>query len=97
MPDKAPAALVSTKVEEAFIFRMKQEAMQKCKQQAKAYAECCKTRSISIAWACRQQFGELNTCVAQHTGVGTLNQLKSRWVAAGRPELPDWEALFDGL
>ena len=31
------------------------------------------------------------------TGVGTLNELKSRWVAAGRPELPDWEALFDGL
>ena len=49
----------------AFIFRMKQEAMQKCKQEARAYAECCKTRSISIAWACRQQFGNLNSCVAQ--------------------------------
>lgn len=31
------------------------------------------------------------------TGEKTLKELKSRWVAAGRPELPDWEALFDGL
>ncbi|DBA90368.1 TPA: hypothetical protein ACH3X1_003649 [Trebouxia sp. C0004] len=119
MTDRAPAALVSTKVEEALIFRMKQEAMQKCKQEARAYAECCKTRSISIAWACRQQFGNLNSCVAQQgcfsqsislgavyvpqvlhccsTGDRTLKELKSRWIAAGRPELPDWEALFDGL
>lgn len=97
MPRDGSEILVSTKVEEAFIFRMKQAAMQKCKQQAKAYAECCKSRSISIAWACRQQFGELNSCVALHTGEPTLNELKARWIHAGRPELPDWDALFEGL
>ena len=31
------------------------------------------------------------------TGEGTLNEVKQRWVSAGRPELPDWETLLEGL
>ena len=31
------------------------------------------------------------------TGERTLNELKRRWVSAGRPELPDWETLLEGL
>lgn len=31
------------------------------------------------------------------TGEKTLNELKQRWISAGRPELPDWETLLEGL
>lgn len=27
----------------------------------------------------------------------TLSELKARWIAAGRPELPNWDSLLEGL
>ena len=57
--------------------------------------QCCKVRL-------NMHPGSLETlpvdcALVCSTGERTLNELKQRWVSAGRPELPDWETLLDGL
>ncbi|KAL6785506.1 CMC1 [Auxenochlorella protothecoides x Auxenochlorella symbiontica] len=86
---------VPKKTEEALFYRLKSKGFNQCKEVGEAYAACCKDRTISIAWACRSEMAALNTCMAQHTQ--HLEVLKQRWVAAGRPQQPDWDALLSGL
>ncbi|KAK9821797.1 hypothetical protein WJX81_006514 [Elliptochloris bilobata] len=89
--------LVSRKVEEALLYRLKQKAMADCKVVARAYADCCSTRVFSAVWACRAELSTLNQCLQQHTGAQALNELKRRWVEAGRPDVPNWDMLLRGL
>eukprot|EP00891_Asterochloris_glomerata_P009223 jgi/Astpho2/9223/e_gw1.00138.47.1_t len=85
---------VPRKVEEALIFRLKHAAMKQCRSTAGAYADCCRGRSFSMAWACRGQLRDFSACLGQHTGDEYLNKLKLRWVQAGKPEQPDWDDLL---
>ncbi|CAL8470082.1 g9624 [Coccomyxa elongata] len=94
---KLPEQHVSRKVEEALIFRLKQKAMEECKQQAQAYADCCSGRVFSAVWSCRDEFKALNACLSHHTNPQVLNELKRRWMEAGQPETPDWKALLNKL
>lgn len=36
-------------------------------------------------------------CVGRSTHAEAQRKLKERWIAAGRPEDPDWDALLEGL
>ncbi|CAK0772354.1 hypothetical protein CVIRNUC_003954 [Coccomyxa viridis] len=92
-----PEKNVPSKVEEALLFRLKQHAMRQCKKQAEAYAQCCGSRVFSAVWACRQDLRDLNSCLNQHTNPLQLNELKRRWLEAGQPELPNWDALLRDL
>ena len=53
----------------------------------------CYTCALYACGAGRCQFHIVHCS----TGEKTLNELKDRWITAGRPELPDWKALFEGL
>ena len=48
----------------ALMYHLKQQAMKDCKDKAKAYAECGEGRTVSVVWACRQQFNDLNSCLS---------------------------------
>ena len=60
----APAASVPKKVEEALFYRLKQAAFQRCRAHSAAYADCCRGRTLSVAWACRAQAAALSECMA---------------------------------
>ncbi|CAL5218585.1 g279 [Coccomyxa viridis] len=92
-----PEKNVPRKVEEALLYRLKQHAMKQCKDRAEAYAQCCTPRVFSAVWACREDFRELNECLQKHTNPLQLNELKRRWLEAGQPEIPNWEALLQDL
>ena len=47
----------------ALMFHLKQQAMRDCDATAKAYAACASGRVFSVVWACRQEFGDLNSCL----------------------------------
>ena len=49
----------------ALLFKLKHRALNQCSDTAKAYAECCRGRSISMAWACRAPLRDLNTCLQE--------------------------------
>ena len=49
----------------ALLFRLKQKAMQECKEAAQAYAQCCSGRVFSAVWSCRGELSDLNGCLQQ--------------------------------
>ena len=49
----------------ALVYHLKAQAMKDCKESAKAYAECAEGRVVSVVWACRKQFNDLNSCLSQ--------------------------------
>ena len=59
----------------ALMYHLKQQAMRDCDAAAKAYAACATGRVFSVVWACRQEFGDLNSC------------LKTRYVSASPKSL----------
>ncbi|CAB4274442.1 uncharacterized protein Pyn_27807 [Prunus yedoensis var. nudiflora] len=67
---------VKKKVEEALRSKMKQKALQECKDLASKYAECSYGRTISVVWQCRQQAKELNECLHQFTNDDVLEEMK---------------------
>ena len=71
--------------------------MDLCASQAAAFAECGAGRTVSATWACRAELAALSACLAPHTGPEAREELKARWIRAGRPADPDWEALLKGL
>ncbi|KAK9808881.1 hypothetical protein WJX72_005664 [[Myrmecia] bisecta] len=94
---KQPEQQLSRKVEEALLYKLKQHAMKSCAHYAKAYAECCSGRVMSMVWACRGELADLNGCLHKHTKDEVLSEVKRRWMEAGQPEVPDWEGLLRGL
>ena len=90
---RTPAAEVDPEVlrkeEEGLITLMKERALVRCRETQKDYYDCVKDRTISIVWACRDQANAMNECLHQHTTDEVLEDLKYRWVKAGKPSFAD--------
>eukprot|EP00218_Dolichomastix_sp_CCMP3274_P008244 CAMPEP_0170134122 /NCGR_PEP_ID=MMETSP0033_2-20121228/1717_1 /TAXON_ID=195969 /ORGANISM="Dolichomastix tenuilepis, Strain CCMP3274" /LENGTH=111 /DNA_ID=CAMNT_0010369663 /DNA_START=1 /DNA_END=333 /DNA_ORIENTATION=+ len=78
---------VKAKEEEALITYLKELALERCRPAQRAYAECVRGRFVSVAWACRDSAGELNSCLSECTNKEALADLKERWLRAGKPSL----------
>lgn len=87
---------VPKRVEEALFYRLKQRAFDDCADHAKAYAECCRGRVVSLVWSCRDESKVLSACMT--TVTSRLDDLKREWVRAGRKQdmtESEWNALLD--
>ena len=82
-------AEVKKKEEEGLITLMKERAVVRCKTTQKEYYDCVKDRTVSIVWACRAQANAMNECLHEHTTDEVLEDLKYRWVKAGKPSFWD--------
>mmetsp|Transcript_11346 Transcript_11346/g.21505 ORF Transcript_11346/g.21505 Transcript_11346/m.21505 type:complete len:85 (+) Transcript_11346:215-469(+) len=71
---------VPMKAEEALRSVMKRDALKKCQDACKAYAECSHDKVFSVVWACRKEFGELNQCLKLHTTDEVLETYKKGYV-----------------
>lgn len=55
-----------------------------------AMVECSRDKLFSVVWACREHLNALNECTRQWTGDDQLEDIKARWVKAGRPSNWRW-------
>ncbi len=60
---KVVAPVVPRAVEEALIEKLREHSRVKCKDRIAAYAECTKDKTLSVAWACRDQLNSMNECL----------------------------------
>lgn len=74
--------LVPKRVEEALFYRLKNRAFEECGPLARAYADCCAGRVISLVYKCRDEGKALSACMTQVTG--RLGALKREWLVSGR-------------
>lgn len=44
---------------------MKNKALDNCIEPAKAYADCCSGRTVSVVWRCRGKLESYNQCLRQ--------------------------------
>lgn len=72
---------VPQKVEAALRYKMRTEAMRRCEHKVQEYSDCSSNRTLSIIWACREQFNALNDCCAQYTTKEILNEHKRQYLA----------------
>ena len=63
----------------ALLFKLKFRALNLCSETAKAYADCCRGRSVSMVWACRAPLKDLNSCLqAQCASTATCSHAHAR-------------------
>mmetsp|Transcript_32127 Transcript_32127/g.91117 ORF Transcript_32127/g.91117 Transcript_32127/m.91117 type:complete len:96 (-) Transcript_32127:206-493(-) len=84
--DQVDVSQVPQKAEAALEYRQKVYARTQCKEVLGKYAECCRGRTLSTIWACREPMNAVNKCLAQYSGRDELNRLKRLWVEAGCPK-----------
>lgn len=87
---------VPKRVEEALFYRLKNRAFEECDPLARAYAECCSGRVVSLVYKCRDEGKALSTCMTKVTG--RLGALKREWLASGRRtdmNEDEWSELLD--
>ena len=75
------------KEEEALITIMKERALSTCARAQKNYYECVKGRTLSIVWKCREEGNALNECLHRETSEEKLNDVKRKWLKAGKPRV----------
>ncbi|KAG7673078.1 hypothetical protein Ndes2526B_g05355 [Nannochloris sp. 'desiccata'] len=89
---------VPKRVEEALFFRLKQRGFEECDDRAKHYADCCRGRILSMAWACRAEAKEFSNCMSKYTGkIGTM---KAMWIARGAKHKmteAEWDILLNDV
>ena len=57
--------IVSSAVDEVLKYKIKLEALEKCKPEIEKYVSCTKGRTLSLAWACKEQLYTLKRCTGQ--------------------------------
>jgi len=57
---------------------LKEEAMEICKPQIKAFAECAQEQGLWVVWSCKHLFKEVNSCMATHNGEEAWQKYKAK-------------------
>ncbi|KAK9812535.1 hypothetical protein WJX73_006984 [Symbiochloris irregularis] len=88
---------IPKKVQEALRYRLDQKAMADCKEPAQAYADCCRGKTLSVVWSCRQPLAAFKQCLQSRSNEDVMNELMRRWMEAGMPQSPNWDSLLQNL
>ena len=57
---------------------LKEEAMEICNPQIKAFSECAQEKGLLVVWSCRSLFKEVNSCMAVQNGEEAWQKYKAR-------------------
>ncbi|GAA5822024.1 hypothetical protein JCM11251_004830 [Rhodosporidiobolus azoricus] len=74
---------ISRKEEEKIIEHCKTEALRACEAQVVKFTDCAAGRTISVSWACRKQFAEMNKCMIPHMSEEKIDAAKLRFFREG--------------
>lgn len=59
---------------------MKEEAKLKCVDAVTAFTQCCRGRTVSIWWACRDVNEKLDQCLRQHMTDADFDRAKAKFL-----------------
>ncbi|PWN93968.1 hypothetical protein FA10DRAFT_264565 [Acaromyces ingoldii] len=75
---------LSNREEDALLKETKQEALKKCDDVVKDFAQCSSGRTVSVAWACRDQHRKLQDCLKQYTGPEAMEEKRRAYLKEHR-------------
>ncbi|GAA5854573.1 hypothetical protein JCM8547_004892 [Rhodosporidiobolus lusitaniae] len=79
---------LSRKEEEAIEKLCKAEALRACQIQVANFSTCAEGRTVSVTWACRKQFKEMQACMSPHMSEEKLDAAKVRFFREGGVPTP---------
>ncbi|PWN20972.1 hypothetical protein BCV69DRAFT_312251 [Microstroma glucosiphilum] len=83
MSSSAPRAL-SNREEDALMKSVKAEGLKKCDDVVKRFADCASGRTVSVAWACRDEHKAVQSCLSQYTSPDALDRARKEWLNSHR-------------
>ncbi|KAI0815260.1 hypothetical protein BC629DRAFT_1470436 [Irpex lacteus] len=63
---------LSRREEDALLKATKARALKECDAVVKAFAACAEGRTVSVAWACKDKYKDVQECILQFTGPGPM-------------------------
>ncbi|GAA5889750.1 hypothetical protein JCM8208_001122 [Rhodotorula glutinis] len=79
---------LSRKEEEAIISLCRTEALRACEIDVSNFSACSEGRTISVTWACRDQFKAMQRCMSPHMSEDKLDAAKRRFFQEGAVPKP---------
>ncbi|GAA6046377.1 hypothetical protein JCM3770_004890 [Rhodotorula araucariae] len=74
---------LSRKEEEAIVSLCRTEALRACESDVAKFSACSEGRTISVTWACREQFRAMQRCMSPHMSEDKLDAAKRRFFQEG--------------
>ncbi|KAK7694498.1 hypothetical protein QCA50_001684 [Cerrena zonata] len=71
---------LSRREEETLLKTTKARALKECDDVVKAFAECSSGRTVSVAWACRDQHKLVQQCMLQYTGPDNMAIVRDEYL-----------------
>jgi len=71
---------LSRREEDTLLKATKARALKECDAFVKAFADCATGRTISVAWACREQLKSLQDCMRQYTGPEPMEAVREEYL-----------------
>ncbi|GAA5929918.1 hypothetical protein JCM10213_002821 [Rhodosporidiobolus nylandii] len=86
---------LSRKEEESIIALCRTEALRACESQVGRFSACAEGRTVSVSWACREEFKAMQKCMAPHMSEDKIDAAKVRFFREGgvpKPKPPPSQA-----
>lgn len=71
---------LSRREEETLLKTTKARALKECDQVVRDFAECATGRTVSVVWACRDQYKSLQECMLQYTGPEPMAKVRAEYM-----------------
>ncbi|EPQ30835.1 uncharacterized protein PFL1_01733 [Pseudozyma flocculosa PF-1] len=78
------ARAISNRESDELMKKTKADALKKCGDVVKAFADCSSGRTVSVAWACRGEHKALQDCLKQYTSPEAFEKVKADYLASNR-------------
>lgn len=82
-PPPAPSTFqpLSRREEDEFQKRIKLKALEHCDPLVAAFASCSSSRTISVAWACRQEWKAVQTCMKEYMTEEKVDEVRREYMS----------------
>lgn len=71
---------LSRREEDALMKSTKAKAMKECDPVVKKFAECSQGRTISVVWACKDEYKAVRDCMKIHLNPERLEELRAEYI-----------------
>jgi len=71
---------LSRREEDTLLKTTKARALKECDAVVKDFAECATGRTVSVAWACKAKYKEVQDCMLQFTGPDAMETVRREYL-----------------
>jgi len=71
---------ISRREEDALTKATKARALKECDPIVKEFADCATGRTVSVVWACKSKYKDVQDCMIQYTGPEPMHAVRKEYL-----------------